>query len=491
MSSTSNLFDNYRRRFRLLLIGLAFVRLVMALIIDPAPQEAYYWNYSRHPALSYYDHPPLTAWLLRVSTLIFGDTAFALHLPAVVISLILTIVLFRFLSVLYDEKTAFWAVVLACSVLLFSIGSIITTPDTPLLLFWLLLIVCLYRAVREGGWGWWLSTGVVAGAAMISKYTAVFALAGAGLFLVVSRQRRKLIYSGGPLLAALTAFLVFLPVIIWNSRHGWASFLFQTGRRAAEYSGVRLDYFAGFLGVQFVVGGLLILPFLVYAVFAAALKPKDEKELLFVCFAVPMIVVFAAVSPFHYVKMNWLAPAYLSAVSLLAVRLPELRRRFFAVAFRISLALAIVFAILTHILVALPIVGMGSADLISGWDELAAKVDLIRREMADSGPLFICGYDYKTASQLAFHLPDKPEVRANNIFGENGLAYNYWANPADLVGMNCLLVIDSRSGYRNARPAAAFFENISSEERLTVKRSGKKITEFAIYRCYRYKGDLR
>jgi len=463
----------------------------MALIVDPAPQETYYWNYSRHPALSYYDHPPLTAWLLRVSTFIFGDTAFALHFPAVAVSLILTLVLFHFLSGLFHEKTAFWAVVLACSVLLFSIGSIITTPDAPLLLFWLLLIVCLYRAVREESWGWWLATGIVAGAAMISKYTAIFALAGAGSFMVVSRQRRKLIFSGGPLLAALAAFLVFLPVIIWNSRHGWASFLFQTGRRAAEYSGVRLDYFAGFLGVQFVVGGLLIWLFLVYVVFAAAVKPRDEKELLFACFAVPIIVVFGAISPFHYVKMNWLAPAYLSSVSLLAVRLPELRRRFLAVGFRISLALALIFVILTHVLVAIPVVAMGRADLISGWDELAAKIDLIRREMADSGPLFICGYDYKTASQLAFHLPDKPEVYANNIFGENGLAYNYWVNPADLAGMNCLLVIDSRSDYRNARPLADFFENISSAERITIKRAGRKITEFAIYRCYGYKGDFR
>ncbi len=472
-------------------VGLVLVRLIMALIVDPAPQETYYWNYSRHPALSYYDHPPFVAWLLRASTSIFGDNAFALHLPAVAISLLLTFVFFRFLSGLYNEKIAFWAVVLSCSILLFSIGSLITTPDVPLLFFWLLLIIVFHRAMTEQKMIWWLLTGAVAGAAMLSKYTAIFAIAGAGLFLIISPERRKLIFGGGPVLAGLTAALVFLPVIIWNVHHGWASFLFQTGRRAAESTGIRLDYFAGFLGVQFAVGGLSILPFSLYAIFAAARKPRNESELLFACLAVPMIIVFGVVSFFHYVKMNWLAPAYLSGVALLACRLPEQRRPFFGLVFRISLALAVIFAILTHMLVAIPAVGMGRADLISGWDELAAKIDPIRREIADSGPHFVCGYDYKTASQLAFHLADKPEVYANNIFGENGLAYNYWVDTNDLVGLNCILVIDSRSGYRNARPLTDYFENISSPELITIARAGRKITDFTIYRCYGYKGDLR
>src|SRR5262245_29966213 len=43
--------------------------------------EAYYWMWGQHPALSYYDHPPLNAWLLGLSGAAFGWNAFALRLP--------------------------------------------------------------------------------------------------------------------------------------------------------------------------------------------------------------------------------------------------------------------------------------------------------------------------------------------------------------------------------------------------------------------------
>ena len=43
--------------------------------------EAYYWLWGQHPALSYYDHPPLNAWLLGLSSTVFGWTKLALRAP--------------------------------------------------------------------------------------------------------------------------------------------------------------------------------------------------------------------------------------------------------------------------------------------------------------------------------------------------------------------------------------------------------------------------
>jgi hypothetical protein len=43
--------------------------------------EAYYWMWAQHPALSYYDHPPLNSWLLGLSSAVFGWNVFALRLP--------------------------------------------------------------------------------------------------------------------------------------------------------------------------------------------------------------------------------------------------------------------------------------------------------------------------------------------------------------------------------------------------------------------------
>src|ERR1700722_15350988 len=46
-----------------LLLGVAtFVRLLVASTTGLSDTEAYYAQWSRFPALSYYDHPPLVAW---------------------------------------------------------------------------------------------------------------------------------------------------------------------------------------------------------------------------------------------------------------------------------------------------------------------------------------------------------------------------------------------------------------------------------------------
>ena len=48
--------------------------------------EAYHWEWSRHPAFGYYDHPGLTAFLIRGATLLTGrSTEFTVRLPALLL----------------------------------------------------------------------------------------------------------------------------------------------------------------------------------------------------------------------------------------------------------------------------------------------------------------------------------------------------------------------------------------------------------------------
>jgi hypothetical protein len=53
---------------------LVLLRFIWAATIDLSPQEAYYWNYATHPALSYLDHPPMVAWVIRAGTLLLGKS---------------------------------------------------------------------------------------------------------------------------------------------------------------------------------------------------------------------------------------------------------------------------------------------------------------------------------------------------------------------------------------------------------------------------------
>src|SRR5207249_9824652 len=55
-------------------VGLTGARLWLAGQTELLPEEAYYWTYAKHPALGYFDHPPMVAWIIAAGTWLLGDT---------------------------------------------------------------------------------------------------------------------------------------------------------------------------------------------------------------------------------------------------------------------------------------------------------------------------------------------------------------------------------------------------------------------------------
>ena len=307
--------NNYNRNFWIFIIAVTLARLVVALFLEPAPQEVYYWNYSMHPDLSYFDHPPMTAYLIYFFTGIFGDNTFGIHFSAIFISFVLAMALYFTIKNMFDEKTAFWSVVIGSTTFIFALGGVIITPDGPLLLFWFLMMLAVYRASFTKEIIWWMMAGIFGGAAFVSKYPAILAFAGAFFYFVTDKQRRSNLKSIGPYLGLVVSIIVALPVIVWNYQHDWASFGFQSGRRASEAVAFRFDYLFGFLGSQFGVLAVFLMPLFVWGMIKLFGKLKDDSRLaLFFWFAIPSLILFLLVSPFHYVKMNWLAPVYLSVL---------------------------------------------------------------------------------------------------------------------------------------------------------------------------------
>src|SRR5213078_4893458 len=75
---------DYRVLAWILVGGLTVIRLVL-IAVHPAglyPDEAQYWFWAQTPALGYYSKPPLIAWLIALTTGLFGDSEFAVRLSA-------------------------------------------------------------------------------------------------------------------------------------------------------------------------------------------------------------------------------------------------------------------------------------------------------------------------------------------------------------------------------------------------------------------------
>ena len=101
------------RRLWWLVLGFTLLRVILAAILPLSPQEAYYWTWSRDLAWSYFDHPPLASYSIRLTTAVFGQTVFGIKLSAVLWSLALNLVWLRLiLDMFSDRRLAFWALLL-------------------------------------------------------------------------------------------------------------------------------------------------------------------------------------------------------------------------------------------------------------------------------------------------------------------------------------------------------------------------------------------
>jgi len=255
-----------------LFAALAILRATFAATIDLRVDEAYYWTWSREGAISYLDHPPLVAWAIRFGTLLFGDSNFGVRfaglLSMLAMQLLLADIVWRTVR---DLRYVLVVALLPEACLTFGLGQAKVTPDIALIPFELAMMWSLIRLRQSNDQRWWLATGLFGGLALASKYTALLLLPAIALFILVPDWRRRQLRSPWLWLGAVVALMVFSPVLYWNAIHDWASFRFQLDR-PAQISGWSLKFFGDFIGQQFVLIGILMLPILTWGTAMLAMR---------------------------------------------------------------------------------------------------------------------------------------------------------------------------------------------------------------------------
>src|SRR6266576_4164569 len=234
-----------------LIAALTALRVIYASQIDLRTDEAYYWTLSKENVLSFVDHPPMIAWFIRFGTAIFGDTNFGVRFAGVLAMLVPQLLLADIVRrVTHDVRAIAIAVLMPEAALYYGLLMAKVSPDVALIPFAVAMAWALVRLHETGDARWWLAAGLFAGLALLSKFTAVMLIPAVVAFMLVPDWRRRWLLSPYPWCAALIAVVVFLPVLIWNAEHDWASFKFQFVRAAAthEISGRTI---ADYVGRQF------------------------------------------------------------------------------------------------------------------------------------------------------------------------------------------------------------------------------------------------
>ncbi len=296
------------------------LRVAFGTALGLGVDESYMVASGRVLSLGYYDHPPIAWWLSWAAAHLFGsEAAVIVRLPFIALFAVSTWLMYRLGCAIAGARAGLWAAVLLNVSPVFGVTTgTWVLPDGPLDCALLGAALCLVNALERGTLGWWLGAGLCAGAALLSKYSAALTVLGVFLYLLTSRQHRQLLTTIGPWLAALVAGAMFVPVLVWNAHHDWASFAFQAGR--AE--GRQFQLFAPL--VTFAGEALFVLPWIwlpMMAVLIVALRrgPEAWRSWLLSWLALPPIAVFAVVSAWssQRVLFHWAAPGYLMLFPLL------------------------------------------------------------------------------------------------------------------------------------------------------------------------------
>src|SRR6202048_3028939 len=299
------------RKTAMTISALVALRLAAAAWTPLTFDEAYYWMWSKHLAGGYYDHPPMVAYVIRLGTLMAGDTEFGVRLVSILLALPMSWAVYRTAAILFGgQRVAATATILLNVTLMAAVGTLIVTPDAPLLVASSFVLVCLAKVLETGRGAWWLAVGAAVGAALLSKYTALFFGPAILIWLLAVPKLRRWLVSPWPHLGGLVSLLIFSPVILWNADHHWVSFIKQIGRARIE------DFKPAFIGeliptqIAFATPLVFILGAMgLYALLRRQAGASAARVLISATFWT-IVAYFIWHSLHARVEANWFAPVY-------------------------------------------------------------------------------------------------------------------------------------------------------------------------------------
>jgi 4-amino-4-deoxy-L-arabinose transferase-like glycosyltransferase len=461
-----------------IVVAAAAVRLVMAAMTPLVPDEAYYWDWSRRLATGYFDHPPMIALMIAAGTALFGATPFGVRFVPVAASLATILLVVDLARRHGGTKAGLYAAVLTACVPLAAAGFVLATPDTPLLLACALVVAAVDRALSaapqsRASYLWWSLAGVALGFGLASKYTAVLIPLGVLVAFLLRPELRRRLAAPEPYLAAAVALALFLPVVVWNARHEWASFAFQLqhglGASGAGAVGRVLDL----LGNQAVLVSPILFVLLLAATLRTVRRGSGDRAFLLavVCLTTLGFFFYSAIR--QRPEPNWPAPAYIPAFVLLAVAAAGGAWKRWM---RAGCALGAAMVVLLYVQSLYPLLPVPPAkDPMArgaGWGTLADSVHVAARGIGQPGRVWVAANRYQDAAQLAFHLPGNPTVFSLNIAGRPN-QYDFWPGFTDRARPGEALLVIHDEGARGEalmQPFRPHFETLRAGPLVELRR---------------------
>jgi hypothetical protein len=290
------------QKHRILFYGFwLLIGLVQASFTELLDDEAYYWVFSRFLDWGYFDHPPMTALLIKM-----GYSFFQNELGVRLLIVLLSTLTIYFCELLLQKKEPFVFYAICFSMAVLQIGGFLAVPDIPLMFFTALFFLCYKRFVKEATVINTLLLGFVAACLLYSKYHAVLIV----LFTLLSNF--TLFKKGQTYAAGLVALLLFVPHLLWQYNHDWISFRYHLFE--SNVNPYKISYTTDYLLGQLLIAGPVVGFIFWVALFRYHTTSATERALKFTGIG---IFFFFLLSSFRgRVEANWTAPAMIPLLVL-------------------------------------------------------------------------------------------------------------------------------------------------------------------------------
>ncbi len=403
------------------LAGMTILRMLLLPQIELSPQEAYHSMWADELDWGYHSGGPGVAVAMRAGIELFGHSELALRLLAPLLALATSLVIFWLAGRMFDLSVAAWSVLVLNLLPGFNFLSIFGLTDALSLLFWSAALAAFWLAIERSPKFsmWWLVAGLAAGLGFLCKFTLIFFPLSALLFLGISRKYRAEFRGAGIYVMLVIFTLCTVPLVLWNSKNQWITFLQLRSRESVEIVfGIRPGEVLEFIGTHLIVYSPLVLAAMILALVWDWRSTWRTLRLRFLlCFSAPILSFFCIRCVYQSGDVDLTAPGFIGLLIFTTAAWVEKcgsstwQRGFSIAALAISLGISLV-AFNTSALRASGIALSPERDPLSahrGWITSASEVHLLRKEFETQlgEDVFLIADGYQTAAALGFYLPEK------------------------------------------------------------------------------------
>lgn len=468
----------FNQRNTIIFVGvLSLWRLYLSAELQLHPDEAYYWMWSKHLDVAYFDHSPLVAYFIWISTR-FSDAELWVRLSGTLVTLLSSYFMWKLsLQIFSSSRVAAGSVMIFNTYPMTMLGLIVITPDIPVFLFWSISVYIFWQIIQSKQTWLWYLLGVSFGFALLSKYTAILLLPTIFIYLVLTEDRRWL-QTCHPYLALLIGLLFFLPVVYWNISHDWLSFEFQLDH-GLNGQGYSISRVTEYIGGQLFLTGPVVWLLGVYAALAGLFR-KNKGVLFLILTSLPIIFFFGLSSFRKVAAPNWPVFAYFS-FSIVVTKYfldssSKIRRSLWYSALFVSLSISVILTLHTRFSV-IPLASFSKELAVTdatnqfyGWRELGTELGKYPDMKFSLTP------SHQLAAEIAYYTDEKLFVQTDKRATRLS-QFNLWPWPTGYKGKNGFYIWDEGGA---VGPYGEYFDSTTGINTLTIYRGGVPVRSFHI-----------